>query len=183
MGSHRAKFILGIAGASAFFAISITLFIFYVIYNKEASLSLIATELAQADSEGSANSAMKHLLVDTISERSELNNYFVGNDNAASFSFIDSLENLSRIAKVDMSVNTVNLEPADLGDMFEYVSVNATAEGSYANVYWFLRLIEEMPLKHEVRSISFDKFLLDKGENKKVSVWRLTFVIRALKLK
>lgn len=180
MLSKRTTTLLIVALTAALISMTATSTLFYVIYKKSAVLYELNKALLTATNEESTYSAMKHLLSETKVERAKLDSYFVGNDNAASFEFIDSIEDLSRIARVDSSVNNVNLEPFKGNETFEQVSVNVTSEGTFNNIYWFLALMEALPLQHELQSISLDKI---SDNPKKENLWRLAFTIRATKLK
>jgi hypothetical protein len=83
---------------------------------------------------------------------------------------------------VESSVNSVGVEQGVDKDGFEYVTVNASAEGSFRNLFLFLSLIEEMPLKIEVTKVYFEE-QKSNDPKKSDSSWKLAFVVKALKLK
>jgi hypothetical protein len=179
MTTKRSTVILSIAFISAFCSVALSLFFLYSIYDKSASLTLLEENLAAAEQQQNGSVAMKHLLSDTKEERTKLETYFIGKDGIVSF--IESVESLGKLVNAKVSVNSIGVDQGNGGNMFEYVTMNATAEGNFSNLFWFLSLVEHMPLKLEVSKVSLDD--ISPGFQKKDKQWRLTFVLEALKLK
>lgn len=179
MNTKRTSTITIFTASLAVLSVGFFIFFLYLVYQKNSEVSLLSQELEIAAREENSGIAMKRLLTNTNVEREKLDGYFLKSDTIVSF--IESIESLSKLAKVDTSVNNVGIDQGGSKDTFEYVSLSGTAEGSFNNLYWLLSLIESMPMKLEVSKVFVEKMPTD--PKSKEAKWRMVFIVRALKLK
>ncbi len=152
--------------------------VFYLIYSKEEGLATLEQELAVLEQSQSSATGIRHLLSDTKVEREQLAGFLVSKDGVAKF--IESVEDLAKLTKTSVSVNSVGVTPLK-GDRFENVLLTAEARGSFENVYWLLSLIEKIPQQLQVQKVFVEK--LPAEDKKTPPNWRLIFTLQALKLK
>lgn len=179
MDQRRIKIFLGTSAVIALLSLVSLGVLLHLVYKKESALGVLETELMQVRAEENSAASMQHLLVDTREERQKLDSYFIAEDDVVSF--IESVEGLADTVGVAISVNSVGVEETTDAERFEYVRVNAAAEGSFKNLYWLLSLIEHMPMKLEVRQVYLEERPAEDGKGS--AGWKLTFTIRALKIK
>jgi hypothetical protein len=179
MNHSRTKTLLIIASAITLVGMLLSGFIIYLIYEKEGKMADVEAKLAVAQAAADSGVSMNHLLTDTKPEREKLDTYFIGSDNVVSF--IERIESLSTITKVTTAINSVGIDKSTTDNTFEYVTLNGTAEGSFSNVYWFLSLLESIPLQITVDQIYIEQMPVT--EKNAPTKWRATFTLKALKLK
>jgi len=83
------------------------------------------------------------------SERANM--FFIKKDEVVNF--LEIIEALSKITSTQISIQNV----ADKGtaSSSSVLSVDVNARGSYSNLHYLLRLLEELPYQTEVQSVSF----------------------------
>ena len=167
-----------IAGSVFFTFVFFVMAIFYVINQKKTNIESLGVSLALSEKAESSNLFIKRLFDNTKEERKELDAYFIAKDDTVSF--IELIENLSRTAGVKISVNSVGVEQSAPNDQFEYVTVNASASGSFSKLYWLLSLLESVPIKLDIVKFVFEESPDSEKDNKE---WRMDVTVKALKFK
>lgn len=119
--------------------------------------------------------SMHALVNDTHAERLELASYFVSHDNPAQF--LGDIETLG--ADAGVLLDTVSLEEQRViprGGLPEARSIVLTleVEGTWANMYRFLKMVENASYAVRVRAFSFDR------ESSSDSVWNGRVQVGAL---
>ena len=153
--------------------------IYYMTDQKKISIASLEADLALSEKAESGNLSMKRLFDSTKEERKKLDNYFIAKDDTVSF--IELVENLSKIAGVKISVNSVSVEQSGPKEQFEHVTLNASASGSFSKLYWLLSLLENVPLKLDVTKFVFEESpSQEKGKSKE---WGMDVTVKALKFK
>lgn len=180
MPKKKVTTIFIIATLSALASVFVATFLYYLIISKQSEFLIIENSISALKLEQDASVSMKHLLTDTAEQRKKIDSYFIGSDGIVTF--IESIERLSRETSVDSSVNSVGVEQGASAEEVEYVTVNVSAEGSFRNLFWFLSLLEKMPLKIEITKVYFEQ-RESVDPKKKGTTWRLAFVVKALKFK
>ncbi len=132
----------------------------------------VRNDIALATRREALSHSVEAVLADTVGERAELERYFVGSDDAASF--IETLETLARETRVTLDIESVDearSEDATLGA----VRTVLVARGSWTAVSHFLAVMDGLPTLHNI-----DEFSLDHADGP--IQWRLTVTLTAFKL-
>lgn len=121
--------------------------------------------------------ASKEIVAATAEERGETKMFFVGGDEVVDF--LESLEALGRNAGLELEVSSVGLAEEDEGGNrpYDILSVDITSEGSWAQNFRYLSVLENLPLKFQITRAVIEK-RDDRG-----SLWRGSFALGAVKLK
>lgn len=164
---------------SAFLAfIFFVIIIYYVINQKKTNIESLGVNLAISEKAESGNLFLKRLFDITKNERKELDAYFIAKDDTVSF--IELVENLSSVAGVKISVNNVSVEQSAPKEQFEYITLNASASGGFSKLYWFLSLLENVPIKLDIVKFVFEESPDSEKDNKE---WKMDIAVKALKFK
>ncbi len=95
-------------------------------------------------------SSIKHLILDTKKERSELNSYLV--DSNELVGFIEKLESVGKHSGVSVKLSSVEEKKED-----GLITINLSADGKWKEVAYFLKLIEALPKKINIERVVFTK--------------------------
>jgi|GEM_PF-5108847 len=100
--------------------------------------------------------------------------------NESEVPFIKDLEMLATTTRVEYSVSAFQHEVISSVSRFEKVSIQATVKGPLNNVFNFLQLLQRYPKGVELKQVQLEVL---SGDPKQKNVWRLTFILKALKVK
>lgn len=174
----RAKQVLVIASLYLVLILAGYIFLFFHIQNKSTEANTIQEEIALIREQNAQFRNLSGVVKNIDTNREKLNNFFV--DDEKIVGFLETLESLSDSSGAEVKVKTINEiekeknKPAQL-------SLNVTAEGSWGEVYHFLSLLENIPLKltldqTQMRIVnSFDEEAVEEK-------WLGVFNFRVLKL-
>ncbi len=113
----------------------------------------ISGELTQSSQKEEQLRGLKALLGDTASARREADTYFVGQDGVVDF--LKTIEEIGRTSRVDLSVDSVNVEKATKTSVLEGVPIAIKLSGTFGGVMRYLYQFEKLPI---VGGISFARF-------------------------
>jgi hypothetical protein len=121
----------------------------------------------------------KHIaevIADTETERTDLDNYFIGSDGVVGF--ISTVENLSDDSGATVDVTGVDQVNKPNDPEFEYLHLELTAAGSWQSVYHLSQLVESLPYV-----LWLDRVSLERMPDESPEPWKAILTIRALKRK
>jgi len=164
-----------------FIAIFIALFIFTKnqisdTINKEDA---IKTEIKKEET----LSIMKKDVEDSKNYEDKLYGYFIGKDNVVDFlKTLDDLISSSSLKSEIQSINYESLAKINLIET-ELVRVKMNVKGKWENIQFFLKLLENYPLKISIKNISLNKFSDSIISGKTIPEWSADLDFTAVKLK
>ena len=113
----------------------------------------------------------------------ELMNYII--PKGGTVDFIKTIEQLVTSSGIKSDISSVINEPYDKGTAIgaELVRVNMTVIGEWKNIQFFLKLIENYPLKIDIKQASFSKVSDYTINGAKIPQWSGNFNFTAVKIK
>ncbi len=102
--------------------------------------------------------------------------------------FINSIEALARQAGAKVNIDSVSVGPASAeGDSFEQLNLAVSTQGSWSQVGTFLAMIESLPYKVEIPSVSLTQGAFSEAQgsttSKTVIQWKGSYTLSVLKNK
>lgn len=94
------------------------------------------------------------------------NSFFIKRDEVVNF--LDQIGNLSAITGANVLVKAVNEKKTSINKPILSVSVHI--DGSYSNVYYALRMLEEMPYQTEIQNVRLSSVAVSEDKTTKTSV-------------
>lgn len=154
--------------------------VFFVIKRRTEAVSIAENQLALAAEKANSLKSVKVLMDDTAERRVKVDTFFIKDDKVVDF--LDSLDTLGTKNGVKLTINSVGVAPLTKpsSSFLEQLNIKIQVEGSWANVYRFLTLLETMPYKVSWGRVGFDKV---SGRDSKQSVWQGVFDVSIVKLK
>lgn len=132
--------------------------------------------------------SIQSLIKDTEADRAQLENYFVGGEDAV-VGFIETIEELAVLTETALEITSVSVD--NIGDdgssIGELLRLNVRAEGQWKNVFHLFSLIELLPLKVTITRASFEGFFVEgaegaEGAEPSAQSWEGTFGLTVVKL-
>ena len=119
------------------------------------------------------------LLSETAEERAQLDSLLLADNEIVPF--LEHIEGVGQIANVIADVKTVDvIETVETQDVYEWLKISVTAEGSLSEVYHFLSLLEHIPLAFVMERVDLNA----KRENGTITdTWNGRFDFRVVKKK
>lgn len=133
------------------------------------------------------NESLKALLADVGPDIESLKTRIIGSDDTVSF--IDNIETMARQTGATITVDAVSEKPAVEGKDYEYISLTMSTEGSWNHVHTFVSMIESLPYKVTINSLTLDQQAFEEEKANASSTkqvqrsWRGTIIIDVLKKK
>jgi len=119
------------------------------------------------------------LLSETAQERSKLDSLLLADNEIVPF--LEHIEGIGEIADVTLDVKTVDvIGSEEKQDVYEWLKISVTADGSWIEVYHFLSLLEHIPLALVVDRVDLTVL---KEEDKSTNMWDGRFDFRVAKRK
>jgi hypothetical protein len=113
--------------------------------------------------------------VSNIKEDSEkANGYFIKREEVVNF--LDTIESLGSTTKTKISIQSVNDKKNASSSSLLSVALNA--KGTYSNLYYLIRMLEELPYQSEIQSIRLTNGF--SGDKKEALGWSLDIIIVGL---
>jgi len=131
--------------------------------------------------------SIEKTLEQTKNNIQKIESYFVGVDGTVSF--IETLESLGKKNNVNPRVTTVDVSnDAQIKDDYkEFLKLSINTDGTWANTFYFLAALENVPYKISFNNISINKVgSSDDVTDSKIQSspkWQGSFDIQVLKLK
>ncbi len=126
---------------------------------------------------------MKKDVEDSKNYENKFYGYFIGANNVADF--LKTLDDLVSSSSLKSNIQSIAYESSDGTGAIntEFVRVKISVLGRWGNVQYFLKLLENYPLKIDVKNISLNKTSDAVVSGRKVSIWSADVDFTALKLK
>jgi len=181
--SQKTKKILIISLLASLLLISLfSLFLYYIgSLNKE--VAELKVKVAQFKSTEEEKNLSERTLKETAENRTRIDAFFVGADQEEEVKFVSLLEELATsTAKVELVINSLRHESlvGIKSDRVEFLAVQASAKGTFSEIYHYLTLLESFPKGIVVKQAEMEAI---DGDPKKAKQWKLSFVAQALKVK
>jgi len=126
------------------------------------------------------NSILKNINED----QEKLNSYFVHSDKIVNF--LESVEAIGRKSGATVEVRSLNEEETE-GSSISVLTLNLTAEGNWENIYHFLVLIQNFPIKSifdkiHISSSETNRYDKDGNEIGTITAWNGVLNMKVLQL-
>ncbi len=165
--------------------LSIGIFVFLFILTKNLIAQSInaendiKTELKKED----ARVLMKDDLVLGKTYQGKIMNYIIPSDGTVDF--IKTLEGLVLNTGLKSDIKNVVEEPYNKDDSvgLDAIRINMDVLGEWKNIQFFLKLLENYPLKIDIKNMSINKFSDNIINGKKTSQWAGSFEFTVVKIK
>lgn len=158
-------FVVSVAACIAFF---------WIVSKQKAEYAGLLLERAQAQVHQEALQSLVRTLDDTKQERSSLLSRVLKDDEV--INFLALIETLGKEQGVTLTTNSLNVLPGN--GTFETLVVNIGVEGSYEEVSYIIRLLEQLPYQSTVNNVKMSRD--SEGE---ASLWKGSFEVKVTKLK
>ena len=168
-------------------AVVIDIYVFSNLVKENKQVISIAEQISNKLNQNKRNEISENIITKNQIDISKKNSYFVNGDRVVGF--IESIESLGRQSGIVATIDNIQAED------FSFSSAEATSslmklqnlhlriktEGSWAGTYKFASLLESIPQKSALESVSFVKN--DDSEKPKNSAWRGEFNLTAVVIK
>ena len=113
----------------------------------------------------------------------KIKEFIVGQDDIVDF--IKILEGMVSSSSLKSEIKSVSSEPDDGLNAInsEYLRVNIDVTGGWGNILFFLKLLENYPLKINIDKLSFTKFSDYEVKDNKMPQWLGSFEFTVVKIK
>lgn len=143
----------GVSGVALLLSISIPVYMYLHIQKSQSYIAEVSGQLVRVAENVRARDLTKEALQNTEKERMQLNALALKVDGAADF--IDAVEAEAKVAGVDLEIGNVSATSKE--GVFNELALSLKAEGSFAGLTRFLKLLETLPYASRVGSITFSK--------------------------
>jgi|GEM_PF-3305569 len=128
-------------------------------------------------------SLMKKDVEDSKNYENKIYGYFIGADNVADF--LKTVEGLVASSSLKDDIQSVDYEsPSTVASVnTELLRVKVSVEGEWKNIQYFLKLVENYPLKIDIRNLSLNKVSDSVISGRKVSIWSANVDFMVVKLR
>lgn len=125
-----------------------------------AEAQRISSEVDQRLNEGRREADLRRIVSETASARNALDSFFVSSDGTAEF--ITTIESLAEDAQVELEVTNVSVSGGesseeDTDNLFEELTLDMNAVGSWQRIVHFVRLVESLPKDSVVRNVNLEQ--------------------------
>lgn len=175
MISKHTKIIGGIAGLVFLCSIAALAVLSYLINNANALLTEQKIQRERAETQRQELDSLVKLVEETTSEREELSNYLLSDDEV--ITFLALIETLGREQDVELKTNSLTV--VDKNGFFEELQLQVSVDGSYDSVLHLLTLFETLPYQSFVSNVSLSR-AVDEGFS---NAWSGTFRLHVTKFK
>jgi hypothetical protein len=113
----------------------------------------------------------------------KLMNYIV--PSSGTVDLIKIIEKLVLNNDLKSDIKNVSNKPYDIGSSInvEYVSIDMDVTGEWKNIHFFIKSLENYPLKIDINKLSINKFSDYVANGKKVPIWAGNIEFTVLKIK
>ncbi|MBI5816956.1 MAG: hypothetical protein HZB09_00860 [Candidatus Yonathbacteria bacterium] len=122
-------------------------FLFYSIKAKSEEASTLSHDLNARHASEESFSLLRHAVNDTKDDRVKLQSYFVRSSTINTF--FDTLESLGKESNTDMKLSS----PIEQRNI---LAINVSTRGTFENIYYLVRLIEQLPYRIEFKKAYFN---------------------------
>jgi len=174
----RTKSILTISLVAALCSLSVFGFLAYRIVGINKATAELSENMAKEEKRNQQLRTLQDLLEELGAEEAALDGRFLSSEGLVPF--IELVEDVGRDAGVTVEVVSVGIQPeSEAGASHEWLKVALKAEGSWAEVFHFVRMLETMPYAIKLDQAGISREQTEKGP----ASWQGAIVLRAAKLK
>lgn len=165
------------------FSISFFLFLFNHTNDLITESVLIENELKNEIKRDDARVFMKEDLLRAKSYEEKISGYVISKEGTVDF--IKTLEQLVSSSSLKSNIKNVSNENYEKGNAIgaELMKVNVDVIGEWKNIIYFLKLLENYPLKIDIKTISLNMFSSYTVGGKIVPQWVGSFEFSIVKMK
>lgn len=161
-----------VALAAALLAGGLLVFLYVESSSARGAVAAMKDEIARAQRKEALGATLRTALMETAPERAELGTHFIQKN--GDVSFIEGVEELARIARVTVSIQSVAVSEGN--GALPALRMDLRAAGGWASVVHFLALADALPVVHAISSMS-----LDGKEGNLAAPWVLSMSLTAYK--
>ena len=162
----------------ATFSVTIFIYLFKVIENKNIHTQAAYVVLAEKVNFKNQSDAIKRSVSLTKEAQKKINSYFVDVENIDLF--MGELESLGPKSGVDVMIKSV--EPSKTDE--KYITINFSTEGSFANIFKVIQMVEYMPYKIHLKNVYLNKNIIfnqdPKANKTSVTGWQADISFQVL---
>lgn len=158
-------------------------FLFLYVKNQNIKASEIENEIKNEIRKQESRSIMQDDLNKALESEIELKKYFVEKENIVGF--IEIIENSVSNSSLKSEVKSVSTESSDNLNKInaEYLRIKLDVTGDWEKILYFIKLLENYPLKINIEKVFLTKYSDYDSKNKIIPQWLASFDFTVLKFK
>jgi len=180
MNSLKTKRKVAFAVFLAFISVGAYYFLFRVINQTNDATALALNSLSFETSRQAKSFNTQRLLDSTKEQRAAIETYSLPKEGIVGF--IGQLETAAREIGLDLEISSVDV-PSSKGSYLESLSLEIKIDGSWNNVFYFISLLENLPLKIDFQQVNLGKQDAKDSQDKETSSWEGIIHITVSKFK
>lgn len=162
------------------FVVSLALFVggIYIVNAKSVEIGELENKY-QSDQETEAILKNLETTIRNNSENvEEINNFFISPETEVEF--IKEVEKLATTTVDSFEIKSFSHKEITKNDKYEFAVLQAEATGSFREVFKFLILLENFPKESIMEQVELHRIY---GDAKNAPVWKISFVMKAIKFR
>lgn len=176
--SFKTKQLLIFYGLGVLIISSVYGFLLFHIHAKSVSAAAFLSQAEQLRGQNNQLTDLNTVLRDIEVDQEKLNSYFVDGDSLVNF--IERIEQLGKDSGATVEVRSLN-EEATNDKSIQTLVFNLTVKGNWNDVYYFLALVQNLPVK-----ATFDRIQMShsgiESEDAAPDEWRAVINMKVLEL-
>ncbi len=167
----------------ALFSLSVYFSMFFFMKNRISETMQKQNEIKTAIEKKESLSLTQKSIEDNQVNEDKISGYIVKSNSVADF--IKIMESIVASSGLKSQVGSISYESSNNLSAFnaELLDVKITALGPWSNIHFFLQLLENYPLKIDIRSVSLKKFTDYVVKGKDVPQWSADIDFTVVKFK
>lgn len=167
MNSKKTKIILSITIAIFVILTSLLLYLFVKLQSTKEYTNAMEVEIVEQKNSIQAFDALVKNAQNIQSDSEKANTFFIKRDEVVSF--LDTIESLAKITNTEVLVQSVS--DKDTANNSKLLSVVLYAKGSYSNLHYLIRMLEELPYQTEIQNIRLSNLGIVDDKKQSVAYW------------
>lgn len=161
------KIICAISCLFTILVVAVVMYEYVLIKQMGESATVLESELMAEKQSIESFSALAKTATNIKADSEKANIFFIKRDDVVTF--LDELESLSSTTKAHVSVQVVNEKKTSVNQPL--LSVVVRVEGSYSDVYYTLRMLEELPYQTEIQNVKLTRDPVSNQKTSNVPQW------------
>lgn len=152
---------------------SLFVFEFLKLKNTDKYTDSLEQEIAQKKESLQSFDSLIKMSSNIKADSEKINNFFIKRDEVVTF--LDIVESLAPTTKTQISIRSVADKKTETGGAL--ISININARGSYSNLHYLIRMLEELPYKTEIQNVRLSRDASIDEKGKSVNSWVADVII------
>jgi len=110
---------------------------------------------------------LKKTAVNIKEDSEKINTFFVKQDDVVGF--LDKIESLGMTTGTQVLIQSVT--DKKIATSTTLISIGVNAQGSYSNVHYFIRMLEELPYQTEIQNVNLSSKIITDEKKQSISSW------------